>query len=82
MIIPGEFENDFYSGIRSRTVPFIYNDYVCITSHPYRYKCGAVTSIFTIEPSLTYLVKFNDGKAVVIESKQMEIIEPNMRYGT
>ena len=64
--VPKTIDEAFFSGVRTRELPFCVNDSVEILLGPYVGQVGAVLSIESIHPEVALLVELGTGKDVVL----------------
>ena len=57
MSISTEVHERFFQGCRTDEVRFVLNDAVNVTSGPYAGRFGAVISILSLDPEVTFLVE-------------------------
>ena len=57
MPVPKDVNDQFFAGLRTDEVRFVINDAVRITSGPHADRTGAVISIVSVEPELTFLIE-------------------------
>ena len=73
--VPKASDEAFYSGRRSKQVPFAVNDTVEITGGPHVGRSGVVISIESFEPEVTFLVELGaEGADVVVPAGSLKAI--------
>jgi len=76
-MIPENLQTDFYSGKTNELIKFCINDPVEVISGDYKgYGC-AVISIHRIEPEVKLLLEPGDGSFIIIDQKNIRLIEEN-----
>ena len=77
MGVPSEVTDRFYAGDRTSAVRFVINDTVCVKARPHVGRTGAVISIVSLDPEVTFLVELGTppyGDLRIAQS-DLEIIE-------
>jgi hypothetical protein len=73
MILPEQQLEAFYSGIRSEQLPLCVNDIVTVLAGRKPNERACVISLQSIEPSVTYLVEYEDGSDELVAVEHLRL---------
>ncbi len=78
MVISKEINDAFFRGERSEKIKYVINDTIEVTNGQHKGIEGAVISVETLAPEVTYIVECFDGTGdIVIPQKNLKLLIPS-----